>query len=132
MPDANDAPVPAQTKKGSGKLPFTTRRFLRGLSHDVGRRRHLKLQHIAAAIVIVAAGTWAALEVHERVTHVYEYDARITGNLITVSSRVAGWVTKISVTEGATVKPGRFDYDRFAGVGTAIARAGVPAAADWG
>lgn len=107
MPDANDAPVPAQTQKESGKLPFTTRRFLRGLSHDVGKRRHLKLQHIAAAVVIVAAGTWAALEVHERVTHVYEYDARITGNLITVSSRVAGWVTKIAVTEGAAVDTGQ-------------------------
>lgn len=107
MPDANDAPVPAPTTKESTKLPFTTRRFLRGLSHDVGKRRHLKLQHVAAAIVIVAGGTWAATEIHERITHVYEYDARITGNLITVSSRVAGWVTNIAVTEGAAVSTGQ-------------------------
>ena len=108
MPDSNDPPIskkPAtEVQDDRRNLPVTPRRFLRGLSHDVGRRGGLRLQHIIAAIVIVAGGTWAAIEIHERMTHVYEYDARIDANLITVSSRVAGWVTKLDVTEGEAVK----------------------------
>ena len=108
MPDSNDPPLAKKTETDvqpeRGKLPVTPKRFFRGLSHDVGRRGGLRIQHIIAAIVIVAGGTWAAIEIHERMTHVYEYDARIDGNLITISSRVAGWVTKIAVTEGQMVK----------------------------
>lgn len=103
MPDANDPQVTSKADKDEGKLPFSASRFARGLSHDVGRRSKIKLQHIVAAIVVVVGGTWGALEVHERLTHVFEYDARISGDLITVSSRVAGWVTKVNVTEGETV-----------------------------
>jgi membrane fusion protein (multidrug efflux system) len=103
VPDANDPQVGTTTDKDEGKLPFSARRFARGLSHDVGRRSKIKLQHIVAAIIVVAGGTWGALEVHERLSHVFEYDARISGDLITVSSRVAGWVTKVNVTEGETV-----------------------------
>ena len=103
MPDSNDPPVRREVAKEGEKLPLTPRRFFRGLSHDVGRRRHLKLQHIVAAIVIVAGGTWGATEIHQRVTHVYEYDARISADLITVSSRVAGWVTDIAVAEGQSI-----------------------------
>jgi membrane fusion protein (multidrug efflux system) len=42
--------------------------------------------------------------VHDRLTHVFEYDARISGDLITISSRVAGWITKITVQEGEAVE----------------------------
>jgi len=104
VPDANDTQLRSADDKGEGKLPFSARRFARGLSHDVGRRGGIKLQHIIAAIIVVVGGTWGALEVHERVTHVFEYDARISGDLITVSSRVAGWVTKVAVGEGETVE----------------------------
>ena len=108
MPDSNDPPISkkpeTEVQEERGKLPVTPQRFLRGLSHDVGRRGGLRVQHIIAAIVIVAGGTWAAIEIHERMTHVYEYDARIDANLITVSSRVAGWVTKLDVMEGESVK----------------------------
>lgn len=106
MPDANDPQVGTTTDKDEGKLPFSARRFARGLSHDVGRRSKIKLQHIVAAIIVVVGGTWGALEVHQRLTHVSEYDARISGDLITVSSRVAGRVTKVNVTEGETVDEG--------------------------
>jgi membrane fusion protein (multidrug efflux system) len=74
------------------------------MSHDFSRRSHLKLQHVAAVVLIVAGGTWGAIEIHERLTHVYESDARISGDLITISSRVAGWVTKITVTEGQAIQ----------------------------
>jgi len=39
-------------------------------------------------------------------THVFEQDARIAGNLITVSSRVSGWVTDLQVRESQHVRKG--------------------------
>ena len=103
MPDANDPQIANTTEKEGRNLPFSARRFARGLSHDVGRRGRIKIQHIVAAIVLVAGGIWGAFEIHDRLTHVFEYDARISGDLITISSRVAGWVTKVAVTEGESV-----------------------------
>jgi membrane fusion protein (multidrug efflux system) len=108
LPDSNDATLRPEPKDGSHqKLPFNIRRFMRGLSHDVGRRGHLKPQHIAIAVLVVVAGTWAATEIHNRMTHVSENDARISAKLIPVSSRVAGWVTKILVSEGDRMKVGQ-------------------------
>lgn len=102
MPDAND-PELRTAKKDGGKLPFTAGRFVRGLTHDVGRRRRFKLQHLVAILVLIAGATWGGMEIHNRITHVYEYDARISGDLTMISSRVAGWVTKIAIKEGETV-----------------------------
>lgn len=103
MPDANDPQVTKTTETDRHGLPFSARRFARGLSHDVGRRGRIKIQHIIAAIILIAGGIWGGLEVHDRLTHVFEYDARISSDLITISSRVAGWVTKVAITEGESV-----------------------------
>jgi membrane fusion protein, multidrug efflux system len=103
VPDANDPQIRTAAEKDGGKLPFTARRFVRGLSHDVGRRGRLKVQHVIAIIVLIAGAIWGGVEIRNRITHVYEYDARISGDLTTISSRVAGWVTNISVIEGDTV-----------------------------
>jgi len=108
LPDSNDATLRTEQRdSGHQKLPFSVRRFLRGLSHDVGRRGHLRPQHIAIAVLVVVAGTWAAIEIHSRMTHVSENDARISAKLIPISSRVAGWVTKILVSEGDQIKVGQ-------------------------
>jgi len=76
---------------------FLSRRPLHGIFR-------LKPQHLAAVILVVLAVIWGALEIRSRITHVYEYDARISGNLITISSRVPGWITKIPVLEGEAIK----------------------------
>jgi len=103
VPDANDPPA-TTTETERRSMPFSARRFARGLSHDVGRRGRIKIQHIVALIILIVGGIWGGLEVHDRLTHVFEYDARISGDLITISSRVAGWVTKIAITEGESVE----------------------------
>ena len=54
-------------------------------------------------VVILAALVVVGFEVHDRVTHVSEVDARIAGHLVTVSSRVSGWVTDVAVEEGAPI-----------------------------
>ena len=38
---------------------------------------------------------------------VYAEDSRIQADLVTVSSRVAGWVTALDVTEGSPVSKGQ-------------------------
>ena len=65
------------------------------------------IRYVIVSVILVVGGVWGAKEVQQRFTHVYEYDARIAGSLITVSSRVAGWVTKINVAEGDEVAKGQ-------------------------
>ena len=47
-------------------------------------------------------GAW----IYDRFSHVYVDDARITADVISVSSRVSGWITMINVSEGDAVKAG--------------------------
>jgi len=58
----------------------------------------------ALVLVLIALGV---REGYQRFVYVYEYDARVAGTLITVSSRVAGWVTEVGVKEGDEIKSGR-------------------------
>ena len=56
------------------------------------------------AFAMVAAGTWfGAVEVRQRFTHVHETDARVAGDLVTVSSRVAGRLVELPVESGDRV-----------------------------
>jgi membrane fusion protein (multidrug efflux system) len=51
-------------------------------------------------VLVLAGAVFGAWEVRNRITHVHEVDARVAGELITVSSRVSGWVDEIVVEEG--------------------------------
>jgi membrane fusion protein (multidrug efflux system) len=59
---------------------------------------------VAAALLLI---TWGADWIYYRWTHVYLDDARIDGEVITISSRVSGWITELSVIEGDRVKKGQ-------------------------
>jgi membrane fusion protein (multidrug efflux system) len=61
---------------------------------------------VIAIIGIAVAIYFLSLEVHERVAFITEEDARIQADLITVSSRVAGWITKMPAVEGAKIIDG--------------------------
>jgi membrane fusion protein (multidrug efflux system) len=50
---------------------------------------------------------WAAHWLYTRWTHVYLDDARVDGEVVTVSSRVSGWITELPVIEGDRVKKGQ-------------------------
>ena len=67
-------------------------------------RRRGVLRYVIIAVVLVVGGIFGTREVHQRLNYVYEYDARIAGTLITVSSRDAGWVTSMPVKEGDQIK----------------------------
>jgi len=57
-----------------------------------------------AALALVV---WGAYWVYTRYTHVYLDDARIDGEVVTISSRVSGWVTELPVIQGDFVKKGQ-------------------------
>jgi membrane fusion protein (multidrug efflux system) len=71
------------------------------------RRNRGWIRYLILILVLGVGGYWGFQEVRSRFTHVYEYDARIAGSLITVSSRVAGWVTEMSVSEGDDISKGQ-------------------------
>ncbi len=59
---------------------------------------------VAAALVLLA---WGAHWLYQRSIHVYLDDARIDGEVITLSSRVSGWITELPVIEGDEIKKGQ-------------------------
>lgn len=74
-----------------------------------GPRRRMNLRpvrYVVIAIVALAAIGWGYTEVSARLTHVYEYDARIATDLVTVSSKREGLMTSLKVEEGNFVKAG--------------------------
>ena len=58
----------------------------------------------AVALVLIA---WGASWVFHRWTHIYIDDARIDGEVVTIASRVSGWITELPVIEGDEVKQGQ-------------------------
>ncbi len=75
-------------------------RLVRAMSSGRG-----KLWLVAATALLLIA--WGAHWIYFRWTHVYLDDARIDGEVITISSRVSGWITELPVIEGDRVKKGQ-------------------------
>jgi len=57
-------------------------------------------------LAIVLALGFGYREFRERVLYLHEEDARIRADMVTVASRVAGWVTRVAVQEGQAVTAG--------------------------
>ncbi len=82
-------------------------------SESLGRRRRwrprvaasFKVWIIGAAVIGVLV--WAGMWLVHRWTHIYVDDARIDGEVVTIASRVSGWVTELNVIEGDEVKQGQ-------------------------
>ncbi len=58
-------------------------------------------------LVLVVAVFFGGREIYDRVNFVYSDDSRIEADLITVSSRVAGWTTRVDVSEGSGISAGQ-------------------------
>ena len=58
---------------------------------------------IFLAVVLIVGAYFGYQEFRERLLFLHEEDARIRADMVTVSSRVAGWVTKVTATEGQSV-----------------------------
>ena len=62
---------------------------------------------ILAGVVALLLLGWLAHWVWYRWAHVHVDDARIDGEVVTMSSRVSGWITELAVIEGDVVKAGQ-------------------------
>jgi membrane fusion protein (multidrug efflux system) len=70
------------------------------------RSRFLQPKILAAAAAVLLALAYAGREIYLRFTHIYEYDARATADIVTISSRAEGWVVDMPALEGMRVKAG--------------------------
>lgn len=64
------------------------------------------LRYVLIAIVALVAIGWGYTEIVARLTHVFESDARITTDLVTMSSRRDGQLLQLEVEEGQQVEAG--------------------------
>jgi membrane fusion protein, multidrug efflux system len=74
-------------------------------SSRVRRTGRGKLILVLLAATVLAA--WGGRWLYHRYTHVYTDDARIDGEVVTISSRASGWLTELNVIEGDAVKKGQ-------------------------
>ena len=58
-------------------------------------------------VAVTAALILCGREIYNLINFVYAYDSRNDADLIIVSSRVAGWVTSLEVTEGSEISKGK-------------------------
>lgn len=63
----------------------------------------LRPRVLAGLAVLVIAAAYGGREIYLRFTHIYEYDARVTADIVTVSSRADGWIVEMPALEGARV-----------------------------
>jgi membrane fusion protein (multidrug efflux system) len=70
------------------------------------RPRGKGIRYALIGIVALTAVIFAAREVMLRMTHVYEYDARVVTDHITIGSRVEGTLIELNVENGQTVAAG--------------------------
>ena len=61
---------------------------------------------VAIAAVVLLGVAYGAYETYLRFTHIYEYDARATADIVTISSRAEGWIVDMPALEGAHVAQG--------------------------
>jgi membrane fusion protein, multidrug efflux system len=67
----------------------------------------LRPRSFVIAAVLLMALAYGGRELYMRFTHVYEYDARVSADIVTVSSRAEGWVVEMPVREGMQVEAGQ-------------------------
>jgi len=91
----------------ASEQPPVTRRGVRERASDFRARLGGERKTQALVIVTLLLAAWAGHWLYLRLTHLHVDDARIDGEVITISSRVSGWVTELPVTEGDDVKKGQ-------------------------
>ena len=74
--------------------------------HTPKRSYRIRPAFIIAVILSVVSVYFLSIEVHNRIAFINEEDARIHADLTTISSRVAGWITKIPAVEGEKIIAG--------------------------
>jgi membrane fusion protein (multidrug efflux system) len=71
------------------------------------RRRLLGGSNLVVVVVVAAAAVWGLWWLYDRLTHVYVLDARISADMLLLSSQVSGWVVDVPVSESECVEAGQ-------------------------
>ncbi len=106
MPEAADSKVKQLNPRGAEEAPVVTPRARPDYAALWSRHRHAIRIGVIAVVLAVAAFV-GGREVYHRVNYVYAYDSRIDADMITISSRVSGWVTSLDVVEGSDIAHGK-------------------------
>ena len=77
-----------------------------GWARGYRRQFFLRPRVFAIAVVLLLAVAYGGYETYLRFTHIYEYDARATADIVTISSRAEGWLVEMPALEGTRVKAG--------------------------
>ncbi len=67
----------------------------------------LRPRFLVAGVILLMALAYGGREIYMRLTHVYEYDARVTADVVTISSRAEGWIVDMPQLEGTRVEAGQ-------------------------
>lgn len=97
---AEATPGPAQTQPDAPAPPAPAPPPQR--TRGIGR----PIRYFLIAVAAIAAVVFAGREVVNRMTHVYEYDARVVTDHVTIGSRVEGNLIALNVEAGETVAAG--------------------------
>lgn len=72
----------------------------RGRGLLASRRARFGIMGVMAVVIFIAVSSW----LYARYSHVYVQDSRLSATMVTISSRVPGWVTTFPVGEGQQVE----------------------------
>jgi membrane fusion protein (multidrug efflux system) len=86
--------------------PVGTAQSQSGWARGYRRPFFLRPRVVAIAAVVLLGVAYGAYETYLRFTHIYEYDARATADIVTISSRTEGWIVDMPALEGTRVKAG--------------------------
>ncbi|CAN5344775.1 HlyD family secretion protein [soil metagenome] len=78
-----------------------------GWAYGHRRQFFLRPRFVAIAAVLLLTIAYGAYETYLRFTHIYEYDARATADIVTISSRAEGWLVEMPALEGTRVEAGQ-------------------------
>ncbi len=98
MDQTVNPPVPSQVLGEAQSRP--------GWASSSRRPFFLRPRVVGIAAVVLLGVAYGAYETYLRFTHIYEYDARATADIVTISSRADGWVVDMPALEGAHVGQG--------------------------
>ena len=98
--------MPDSKKPDSDKMESVDDKLDASVAETETHRRRPPPALIVLAIVLLTVGFFGYREFRERLVFLHEEDARIQADMVIVSSRVAGWVTRVAASEGQMVEAG--------------------------
>ena len=112
QPPAGRAPIPPAPPSPPVSPPVSPAPQVSALPRQrqwsAGRGRALlRPRSFVIAAILQMALAYGGRELYMRFTHVYEYDARVSADIVTISSRGDGWVVEMPVREGMQVEAGQ-------------------------